>query len=306
MISLRHVSRWYGQVLGVNDVTCNLGPGLTALLGPNGAGKSTLIKLITGQLRPTTGVVSVFGERPFGNTGIMRRIGYCPEIETCYEEMTGGDFVRMLAAMAGISRTEVESKVRAALEAVRMMEHASRRIGAYSKGMRQRIKMAQAIVHDPELLVLDEPLNGLDPVGRREITDLLVRWAEMGRCVLVSSHILHEVEQMTRSIVLMDRGRIRAMGDIYQIRALIDSHPHRISIRAEDVRGLARRLLDMPYIFSVRLSQQDPNALEVETPSPDRFYDEFPAIVLRDGYRVSAFESPDNNLEAVFQYLVKG
>lgn len=306
MISLRHVSRWYGQVLGVNDVTCNLGPGLTALLGPNGAGKSTLIKLITGQLRPTTGVVSVFGERPFANTRIMRRIGYCPEIETCYEEMTGGDFVRMLAAMAGIPRPQVESKVRAALETVRMMEHAGRRIGAYSKGMRQRIKMAQAIVHDPELLVLDEPLNGLDPVGRREITDLLVRWAEMGRCVLVSSHILHEVEQMTRSIVLMDRGRIRAMGDIYQIRALIDSHPHRISIRAEDVRGLARRLLDMPYIVSIRLSQQDPNALEVETPSPDRFYDEFPAIVLRDGYRVSAFESPDNNLEAVFQYLVKG
>ena len=306
MIALNHVSRWYGQVIGVNDVTCTIGPGLTALLGPNGTGKSTLIKLITGQLRPTTGTVKVFGERPFANTRVLKRIGYCPEIESCYEDMSGAEFVRMLALMGGVARQDVDARVTEVLDTVRMAEQAERKIGGYSKGMRQRIKVAQAIVHDPELLILDEPLNGLDPVGRREISDLFIRLGDSGKCVLVSSHILHEVEQMTHSILLMDKGRIRAMGDIYRIRALIDTHPHRIAIEVDRPRDLAKRLLDLPYVVSVRVVKDHERQIEVETPSPDLFYEQFPSIVLNDGYRVRAFESPDNNLEAVFRYLVKG
>lgn len=306
MIVFQRVSRWYGQVIGVNDVSCRIGPGLTALLGPNGAGKSTFLKLVTGQLRPTTGVVHVFGQRPFANTDVFRRLGYCPEIENCYEDMTGVEFVRFLALMAGIRDREVDDRVQQAINTVGMAPFQHRKIGSYSKGMRQRIKIAQAIVHDPELLVLDEPLTGLDPVGRREMTDLFVRMAQAGKCVLVSSHILYEVEQMTRDIVLMDRGRIRAMGDIYRIRELIDAHPHRVALVADRPREMAARLLNLPYVISVRFDTQDDRRLEVETAAPDRFYDELRTIILADGYRVTSFESPDNNLEAVFRYLVKG
>lgn len=306
MIALHRVSRWYGQVIGVNDISCSVGPGLTALLGPNGAGKSTLMKLITGQLRPTTGQALVFGERPFANGRVFRRLGYCPEIETSYEDMTGRQFVRMLGMMGGLRPPHLEDRTDEAIDAVRMGPYADRKVGGYSKGMRQRIKIAQAIVHDPELLVLDEPLNGLDPVGRHEMTELFVGLGRQGKCVIVSSHILYEVEQMTHSILLMDKGRLRAMGDVLEIRKLIDAHPHRVAIETDRTRDLAKRLIDLPYILSIRLLAGDDGALEVETRAPDRFYDDLPRIALEDGYRVSSFHSPDNNLDAVFRYLVKG
>ncbi len=306
MIGLNRVSRWYGQVIGVNDITCAIQPGLTALLGPNGAGKSTLMKLITGQLRPTTGRIAVYGEAPFANRRVYRRLGYCPEIESCYEEMTGRQFVRMLGLMANLPRSTVADRADEAIAAVRMEHAADSRIGGYSKGMRQRIKIAQAILHDPDLLVLDEPLNGLDPVGRREMTDLFVQQAQKGKTVLVSSHILYEVEQMTRNILLMDRGRLRAMGDIYEIRALIDAHPHRIAIHTENSRTLAKRLLDLACVISARLDPDTPDFVEIETREPDEFYSILPDITMKDGFRITSFESPDNNLEAVFRYLVKG
>lgn len=306
MISLTRASRWYGQVIGINDVTCTIQAGLTALLGPNGAGKSTFMKLVTGQLRPTTGDVRVFNQRPFANTHVFRRIGYCPEIEALYDDMTGRSFVTMLAAMAGIAKAKRAERVDEVLGMVSMSHAADRRIGGYSKGMRQRIKIAQALVHDPEIIILDEPLNGLDPVGRKEMTALFLRLATENRCVLVSSHILYEVEQMTRQIILMDRGRLRAMGDVYQIRALIDAHPHRVSITTSRARDLARRLLEFPYILSATLDSADARQVTIETRSPDAFYDDLPRIVLADGYRVEELDSPDNNLEAVFRYLVKG
>jgi len=303
-ISLERASRWYGQVIGVNDVSCNIGPGITALLGPNGAGKSTLIKMVTGQLRPTTGRVTVLGERPFANGRVYRKLGYCPEIESAYDEMTGRDFVTMLAALAGLpKRTRAES-VEKAIETVGMSVNAGRRIGGYSKGMRQRIKIAQAIVHEPDVLILDEPLNGLDPGGRREMTALFTRLAAEGRCLVVSSHILYEVEQMTRNILLMHRGRLLAQGDIYHIRSLIDAHPHRISIRCDRARDLAGHLLTLPIVLSIRLDGPEGDRLDVETRAPDQFYERFPDIVLEHGFHVSGFESPDNNLEAVFRYLV--
>ncbi len=306
MIKLARASRWYGQVIGLNDVSCEIGPGLTALLGPNGAGKSTLMKLVTGQLRPTTGDVHVFGERPFANTRVFRRIGYCPEVESCYEDMTGEDFVGMLAALSGMSPAESARRAREAIEMVGMTSAASRKIGGYSKGMRQRVKIAQAIAHDPDLLILDEPLNGLDPVGRREMSDLFVKLASQGKCVVVSSHILYEVEQMTRQIILIDRGRMRAMGDVYQIRALIDAHPHRVTIACPQARQLARRMLEFPYVLSVALDGSGESTLTIETRQPDQFYDDLPRIAVGDGYHITEFESPDNNLEAVFRYLVKG
>jgi ABC-2 type transport system ATP-binding protein len=304
MIALEHASRWYGQVIGINDVTCRIPPGITALLGPNGAGKSTMLKLITGQLRPTTGRVQVFDQSPFANPRVFQKLGYCPEHESSYDEMTGHEFVTMLGAMAGIPASQLHPRVKEVIEMVGMTANAGRKIGGYSKGMRQRIKIAQGIVHNPDVLILDEPLNGLDPVGRREVTELLHGLGEQGKCVVVSSHILYEVEQMTRSILLMHRGRLLAQGNIYEIRGLIDKHPHRISITTCDGRALAKRLLDLPYILSVRFDSPDATQIEIETRAPESFYTHFPEIVLDEGFVVTRFESPDNNLESVFRYLV--
>jgi len=313
MIRLEYASRWYGQVIGLNDVSCVIGPGLTALLGPNGAGKSTLLKLITGQLRPTTGIVRVGEMNPFANGRVFRILGYCPEIDNFYEEMTGREFVRMLAALSGLRGPTLNKRVAEAIERVGMADRCDRKIGGYSKGMRQRIKVAQGIVHDPQVLVLDEPLNGLDPVGRREMSRLFTDFARQGRCVLVSSHILHEIEQVTANILLIQRGRLVAQGDVGGIRDLMDRHPHRISITTTGgiaaggtARALGARLLGLPCVLAVRFEAGRDDRLEIETNQPDRFYAEFPEIVLAGGFAIESFHSPDNNLEAVFKYLVSG
>ncbi len=237
MIELSHVSRWYGQVIGLNDVSCRVGPGLTALLGPNGAGKSTLFKLITGQMRPTTGSVKLLGEAPFANGRVLRGLGYCPEIDNFYEEMTGREFVTQLAAMSGLSGGTLTKRVNESIDRVGMADRCDRKLGGYSKGMRQRIKVAQAIVHEPQVLILDEPLNGLDPVGRRDLTDLMMEYAQAGKCVIVSSHILYEVEALTEAILLMQRGRLLAEGSIHGIRDLMDRHPHKITLHLAPSMG---------------------------------------------------------------------
>ena len=306
MIELDHASRWYGQVIGLNDVTCSLAPGTTALLGPNGAGKSTFMRLVSGQLRPTTGSVRVLGEAPFANCRVYERLGYCPEGDSFYEDMTGREFVTALATLAGLAGEARSTRVKAVVERVGMTPHADRRIGGYSKGMRQRIKLAQALVHDPRVLLLDEPLNGLDPVGRKEITDLTRQLGEEGRCVVISSHILYEVEQMTRNILLIHRGRVLAQGDVYEIRSLIDRHPHRIAFEAPRARELGRALLALPEVLSLRLDPQHEDRLEIETRDPESFYSHLPELTLSGDFEIRSFESPDNNLEAVFRYLTEG
>lgn len=304
MIIVDHLSRWYGQVIGINDVSCVFGPGITALLGQNGAGKSTLIKIVTGQLKPTTGHVSLFGEHPFANTKVLAKLGYCPESDSFYEMMTGRQFVSLMARMAGIGREHVNEAVESVLVKVGMHTRADTKIAGYSKGMRQRIKLAQALVHNPQVLVLDEPLNGLDPLGRHEISTLLIEYAQQGRTVLVSSHILHEVEQMTRQIVLLHRGRLLAQGDIREIRSLIDQHPHRIRIQADSARSLAQNLISLHTVVSIKFPSHDSDVLELETASPDLFYQQAADLILETGTEIKDFYSPDNNLEAVFSYLV--
>jgi ABC-2 type transport system ATP-binding protein len=305
MIELQNASRWYGQVIGLNDVTCTLGPGLTALLGENGAGKSTMIKLITGQLKPTTGSVKVFGEAPFANPRILAQIGYCPETDALYETMTGRDFLYLMGRLSDIPKSQLGKRVDEVLASVKMTERAGQVIASYSKGMRQRIRIAQALLHNPPILVLDEPMSGLDPVGRREMRDLFVAWGAEGKTVIVSSHILYEVEQMTRNILLLYRGRLLAQGDVREIRSLIDRHPHRVKIRARGARELASRLLSTGSVLSVQLDRKDPETLEVQTENPDEFYTVFGDIVLQNGIVVYDFHSPDNNLEAVFRYLME-
>jgi ABC-2 type transport system ATP-binding protein len=303
ILSTEHLSKWYGQVSGLNDVTVSVPHGITGLLGPNGAGKSTFMKLITGQLRPSKGAVTVLGEPIWGNQKLFFRIGFCPEQDAFYDRMTGLEWVSALVRLNGLGDREAREAAERALTTVDLMDAANKRIGAYSKGMRQRVKLAQALVHDPELLILDEPLGGMDPLGRRKTIRLIRDWAKQGKSILVSSHILHEVESMTTNILLINNGRILAEGNVHQIRELIDTHPHTVYIRAEDPRGLAREFLTRADVISLRF---EPGAVVVETGKPDEFYAGMTELVA-DG-RFGAVEevtSPDDNLQAVFKYLVK-
>ena len=303
ILSADHLSKWYGQVIGLNDVTVSVPPGITGLLGPNGAGKSTFMKLITGQLRPSKGDIRVLGEPIWDNPALYFRIGFCPEQDAFYERMTGLEWVTALVRLNGLDEGAAAEAATRALTAVDLMDAATKRIGAYSKGMRQRVKLAQALVHDPELLILDEPLGGMDPIARRKTIRLIREWAKQGKSVLVSSHILHEIESMTSNILLINNGRILAEGNVHQIRELIDSHPHTVYIRAADPRGLAREFLKRADVISMRF---EPGALVVETGKPDEFYGGLTELVAAGANgAVEEVTSPDDNLQAVFQYLVK-
>ena len=297
------VSKWYGQVIGLNDVSVEVGPGVTGLLGPNGAGKSTFLKLITGQLKPSKGAVHVLGESVWGNPSLFFRLGYCPEQDSFYERMTGLEWVAALTRLNGLSDTDATAAARRALGTVDLLDAADKKIGAYSKGMRQRVKLAQAVVHDPDLLVLDEPLAGMDPIARRKMVRLIKDWGRAGKSVLVSSHILHEIEAMTSTILLINNGRILAEGNIHTIRDLIDEHPHKVKILASDPRGMARAFLSHDDVLSL---QFEDGAVVVETGKPDAFYGRLTEVAatgaLGDVYEIS---SPDDNLQAVFDYLVK-
>jgi len=303
IVTTEKVSKWYGQVSGLNDVTVTVPAGITGLLGPNGAGKSTFMKLITGQLKPSKGVVRVLGEPIWGNPAIYARMGFCPEQDAFYERMTGLDWVTSLVRLNGLSMDEARAAAERALAAVDLMEAANKKIGAYSKGMRQRVKLAQAIVHDPDLLILDEPLTGMDPIMRRRTIRQIKDWAKAGKSIIVSSHILHEVEAMTSNILLINNGRIVAEGNVHQIRDLIDTHPHTVFIRVADPRTLARMVLAEDGIISMRF---EPGALVVETARPDAFYARVTEMAASgEAGAIDEVTSPDDNLQAVFQYLVK-
>jgi len=303
IIAADHLSKWYGQVIGLNDVTLAVPPGITGLLGPNGAGKSTLMKLITGQLRPSQGSITVFGEPIWRNPASYARIGFCPEQDAFYERMTGVEWVAALVGLNGVDEEAARAMAMRALDLVDLAGEARKKIGAYSKGMRQRVKLAQALAHDPELLILDEPLAGMDPVARRRTIRLIREWGRAGRTVLVSSHILHEIESMTSNVLLIHQGRILAEGNVHQIRDLIDEHPHTVYIRADETRALARAFLAEDGVLSLKFEDQ---ALVVQTARPDAFYTRLTAMAASGELgTIHEVTSPDDNLQAVFQYLVK-
>jgi ABC-2 type transport system ATP-binding protein len=303
IVSAAHVSKWYGQVIGLNDVSVDVPPGITGLLGPNGAGKSTFMKLITGQLKPSKGEVKVLGEPIWSNPHLYFEVGFCPEQDTFYERMTGLEWVTALVRLNGLSDKEADAAAKRALTDVDLMDAANKKIGAYSKGMRQRVKLAQAIVHDPALLILDEPLAGMDPLARRRTIRMIREWARTGKSVIVSSHILHEIESMTGNILLINNGRILAEGDVHQIRELIDEHPHTVSVRAQEPRALAREFLAFADVRSLKFEE---GAVIVETGKPDMFYARLTEMAASGQFgSIDEVTSPDDNLAAVFQYLVK-
>ena len=303
LITAEQVSKWYGQVIGLNDVTLSVPPGITGLLGPNGAGKSTFMKLVTGQLKPSKGRITVLGEPIWQNPDLYFRIGFCPEQDAFYERMTGLEWVTALVRLNGGSETAAIEAAKRALDMVDLSTAAHKKIGAYSKGMRQRVKMAQALAHEPELLILDEPLSGMDPIARRKTITLIREWGRSGRSVIVSSHILHEIEAMTSNILLINQGRILAEGDVHQIRDLIDEHPHTVHIRAEQPRALAREFLASAHVLSLRF---EADAVIVQTGKPDLFYAQLTVLAAANDLGIiHEVTSPDDNLQAVFQYLVK-
>ena len=298
-----HLSKWYGQVIGLNDVSVTVPTGITGLLGPNGAGKSTFMKLVTGQLKPSKGGVTVLGEPIWQNPGLYHRIGFCPEQDAFYERMTGREWVTALVRLNGATETESAAMAARAIESVELTEAADKKIGAYSKGMRQRIKMAQALVHNPELLILDEPLSGMDPIARRKAIRMIKDWGRSGKSVIVSSHILHEIESMTANILLINQGRILAEGNVHQIRDLIDEHPHTVHIRADETRALAREFLGHDDVLSLKFEE---GAVIVQTGRPDAFYARLTDLAASGAHgAIHEVTSPDDNLQAVLQYLVK-
>ena len=298
-----HLSKWYGQVIGLNDVSVKVPAGITGLLGPNGAGKSTFMKVITGQLKPSKGTITVLGEPIWGNPALYFRIGFCPEQDSFYERMTGLEWVAALVRLNGVSERDSTAMSRRALEIVELTDAADKKIGAYSKGMRQRIKMAQALAHDPQLLILDEPLSGMDPIMRRKTIRLIRDWGRAGKSIIVSSHILHEIESMTANILLINQGRIVAEGNVHQIRDLIDEHPHTVYIRADHTRALAREFLGHDDVLSLRFEHE---AVVVQTGRPDAFYARLTDLAASGELgAIHEVTSPDDNLQAVFQYLVK-
>jgi ABC-2 type transport system ATP-binding protein len=303
LIEFDGVSKWYGNVIGLNKLTLRLPAGVTGLLGPNGAGKSTLLQLATGQLRPSQGMVRVLGRPVWDDPALNRHIGLCPEQDAFYEWMTGFDFVRTCARLSGLSGQAASAAAEQAMARVGMTEHMNRAIRGYSKGMRQRTKLAQALVHGPRVLFLDEPLSGTDPVARRDLIDVIRGLAAGGCSVLVSSHVLHEVQALTPQIVLLHRGRLVAEGHVREIRDLIDQHPHRIRLVGERPRALAARLAGCADIVGIQFLDPE-SGLLVETCQPDVFYARLPALALEDGLALREVYSEDDNLEAVFAYLV--
>ena len=300
-IEFQRASRWYGPVIALNDVTVTVGPGVTGLLGPNGAGKSTFLKLAAGQLAPSQGAVSLLGKPAWGSPELYHHVGICPEPDAFYEGLTGFQFLIALLRLSGFEEAECRRRAEAALEMVALQEARDRKIGGYSKGMRQRIKMAQALAHDPQVLLLDEPVSGMDPVNRRRVVDLVKRLGREGRTILVSSHILHEVEAMTRRVLLIHNGRILAEGDVREIRDLMDEHPHTVALRARDPRALARAVVASSHVLSLTFGA-DGEWVTIQTGRPDEFYSGILEAAVEAG--VSEMYSPDENLESVFRYLV--
>jgi ABC-2 type transport system ATP-binding protein len=295
------LSRWYGEVVGLNDVTFDVDAPLVGILGPNGSGKSTLFHLVTGQLRPSRGKLEVFGVEPWRHPALMSQIGFVPEGDAFWEWMGGLAFVEHLTRLHGHDKAEARKRAEAALRTTQLEESAwDRPLGTYSRGMRQKAKIAQAIAHDPKLLVLDEPLTGADPVSRRHINEVVRAKAKEGVAVLVSSHVLHEVEALTTEVLVLSRGRLVARGDVRSIRALIDEHPHKVRIGVSDPRVLARELVAEPGVVSIAV---EPQALLVETRDPERLQNALPRLCLDAKLRLTHVAATDESLQAVFDYL---
>ena len=297
------VGKWFGEVIAVNNCTLSVGTGVVGLLGANGAGKSTLFKMLAGLIEPSHGEVRVFGGRLRDQVGWFRRTGFCPESDALPDWMTGREFLSLMLRLMGFDKAEVMRRVDYWLDRFELVDAADRRLGGYSKGMRQKLKLAQALAHDPDVIFLDEPLNGMDPVSRKQSIDLVQELGAAGRTVLVSSHILPEVEAMTSQIILIDRGKVLAEGSVTEIRDKIPEHPTTVALESSDPRALAAFLIGCEHVVGVEIDQE--GRVVVRTDHAVMFYRALPRWILDNQLAVKEILTLDDSLEAVFQYLTE-
>ncbi len=294
------LSKWFGQKVAVSEVTCSFGPGVTGLLGPNGAGKTTLLRVLVGLLSPSAGQATILGRTPKKQHGVYRHVGFVPEDEAVYNHMSARRFVEWSGALSKVG--DARAAAQRALETVQLTEDADRYISGFSKGMRQRAKVAAALVHDPQVLVLDEPLNGTDPVQRARLIDLFVQLGSEGRTIIVSSHVLAEVERMAGRVVAMVNGRIAAAGSVAALRDAMSDTPRLIRINTDQPRELARRLLVGDWVEAVRV---DPAGVEIRTSDAGALGLDIAVAARETGSLVTAVSAEDDSLESVFRYLVE-
>lgn len=303
IVSARGVSKWYGSVIGLNNFNMEVPSGITGIVGPNGAGKSTFFKLLVGTIRANMGEMLVMGRSPWKNPAQLRDVGFCPDYEYLPADLTGVEFLSLVGGLHGMSGQRLAGRTAEVLRMVEMTDARDRRMGGYSKGMKQRMKIAGAILHDPRLLLLDEPLSGTDPVVRRELIDMIKALnKDHGHDIIVSSHVLFEVERMTHEVALLYKGRSVATGDISEIRGLMSDHPHHIVIEGQGLVGLAKSLLDRSFTVSVQL-WPDRSGLTAEVSRPDELFDSMPSLILETGCQVESMRSLDDDLESLFKYL---
>src|SRR5215831_6520969 len=303
LIVLENVSKFYGEVLGVNRVSLAIEPGITSLVGPNGAGKTTLLNLITGLLKPTKGTIRVLGTEPSDPETLYRKIGYCSQFDSFPKGVTGYQLISSMMSIHGYDRADAKARTSAVIEKVGMGDAADRRIAGYSKGMRQRIKLALAIAHDPKVLVLDEPLNGLDPMGRAEVIEIFRRFADSGMHVVISSHILHEVDLISDRVVMLSNGYVVAEGDIQSVRSEMEDHPMQIFIRCDRPSLVAALIFSQDSVVEAKI-HADGGGLLVATRNTDSFYRLFNRIVLDNHISVEAVAPADENVHSVYEYLI--
>jgi ABC-2 type transport system ATP-binding protein len=298
------LSKWYGEVIGLNNFNIEIRPGITGIVGPNGSGKSTLFKIMLGLIRPNAGSLTVFGRKPWGDASLHSSIGFCPDYESLPVESTGREYLSLIGRLHAMGGPQLSERIAEVSELVGMTFALDRKTGGYSKGMKQRMKIAGAMLHNPRLLILDEPLSGTDPLVRKELTDLTKSLhKDHGHTVIVSSHVLFEIERMTHDVALIYKGRAVASGDISEIRNLIDEHPHNIVIEGDGIAALAKALLNESFTVSVALNDSR-NGMTVQVSKPDDFFNGLPALIESTGCSVTGMYSLDDNLEAVFRYLV--
>lgn len=303
LITFTNVSRFYGEVLGINNVSLSIPPGITSLVGPNGSGKTTLMNLMTGLIHPTEGEISVLGIPPNHPERLCRVLGYCAQFDAFPKGITGYQFIYSFLRMYGMNDAECDRRTRAGLELVGLMPAADRPVAAYSKGMRQRVKLAQATAHDPRVVVLDEPLNGLDPLARSEAIAIFRQWGAEGRHVLVSSHILHEVDQISDQVILLSQGYVVAEGQIQGVRSEVKEQPMQIQVRCDKPSLLAARLFQQDHVVEAKLSP-DGKGLLLRTRDADSFYLLLNRVILDSGLEVESVAPADDDVNSVYQYLI--
>jgi len=299
-----NVSKFYGEILGVNRVNLTIPLGITSLVGPNGAGKTTLMNLMTGLLRPSRGQVRVLGVATDQPEQLFRKVGYCSQFDSFPKGMTGREFISAFLRVSGIPRNQVNDLTENALERVDLLDAADRKVGAYSKGMRQRVRLAQSIAHQPSVLILDEPLNGLDPMVRAETIALFRQFAAEGLHLIISSHILHEVDMMSDRVVLLNNGYVVAEGEIHGVRDEMDvEHPMQILIRCDHPAVLAARLFENNQVVEARM-HDDRQGLIIKTRNPDAFYLSLNQVVAQGEIQVESVAPVDDDMSAVYEYLI--